>query len=312
MDYRNLGRSGLKVSAVGLGCNNFGWTIDTEQSRKVVHAALDAGVTFLDTANVYGGSGGSETALGEILGDRRKDVILSTKVGLEMSDGSKGGSRHNIMRSVEDSLRRLKTDWIDLYQLHWSDPATPIDETLRAFDDLIRDGKVRYIGSCNLAAWEVVEAEYIARELGTHRFISIQDELSLLVRDKEKTLVPALEKYGVGFLPYFPLASGLLTGKYKRDEAAPEGSRFAKLDRLANRYLTETNWNRTEALAEFCEARGKTLVELAFSWLLTRPTVASVMAGATKPEQVTANVAATDWTLSAEDLAEIDRITQDV
>ncbi|MBV7407377.1 aldo/keto reductase [Maritimibacter sp. DP1N21-5] len=311
MEYRNLGRSGLKVSAVGLGCNNFGWTIDEAQSRAVVDAAIDAGVTFLDTANVYGGGGKSETMLGNILGDKRQKVLLSTKVGLEMPDGTKGGSRWNVMASVEDSLRRLKTDYIDLYQLHWSDPSTPIDETLRAFDDLIRDGKVRYVGACNLAAWEVVEAEYLARELGTHRFVSIQDELSLLVRGKEKTLLPALDRYGVGFLPYFPLASGLLTGKYKREEGVPEGSRFAKLDRMATRYLTEANWDKTEALMAFCEARGKSLVELAFSWLLTRPTVASVMAGATKPEQVTANVAATGWVLSAEDLAEIDRITGD-
>ena len=311
MDYRKLGRSGLKVSAVGLGCNNFGWTIDEAQSRRVVDAAIDAGVTFLDTANVYGGGGASEAILGNILGEKRQKVILASKIGMEMPDGTKGGSRWNIVEGIEDSLRRLKTDYIDLYQLHWSDPSTPIDETLRAFDDLIRAGKVRYIGACNLAAWEVVEAEYLARELGSHRFVSIQDELSLIRREKEKALLPALERYGVGFLPYFPLASGLLTGKYKRDEAAPEGSRFAKVDRMATRYLTEANWDRTEALAAFCEARGRTLVELAFSWLLTRPTVASVMAGATKPEQVTANVAATDWQLTAEDLAEIDRITGD-
>lgn len=309
MDYRNLGRSGLKVSVTGLGCNNFGWTIDTDQSRAVIDAAIDAGVTLFDTANTYGNSGGSETAMGEILGPRRKDIILATKAGMQMADGTKGGSRWNIMRAVEESLTRLKTDWIDLYQLHWSDPDTPIDETLRAFDDLIRDGKVRYVGACNFAAWEAVEAEYVARELGTHRFISMQDELSLLVRDKETELLPALSAYGVGFLPYFPLASGLLTGKYSRGAEAPAGSRFATQERLANRYMTEENWTRTEALSAFCTERGHSLVELAFSWLLTRPTVASVIAGATRPEQVTANVAATGWTLSAEELAEIDRIT---
>ena len=309
MDYRNLGRSGLKVSVTGLGCNNFGWTIDTDQSRAVIDAAIDAGVTLFDTANTYGNSGGSETAMGEILGPRRKDIILATKAGMQMADGTKGGSRWNIMRAVEESLTRLKTDWIDLYQLHWSDPDTPIDETLRAFDDLIRDGKVRYVGACNFAAWEAVEAEYVARELGTHRFISMQDELSLLVRDKETELLPALSAYGVGFLPYFPLASGLLTGKYSRGAEAPAGSRFATQERLANRYMTEENWTLTEALSAFCTERGHSLVELAFSWLLTRPTVASVIAGATRPEQVTANVAATGWTLSAEELAEIDRIT---
>nr|WP_284040847.1 aldo/keto reductase [Phaeovulum sp. NW3] len=291
-----------------MGCNNFGWTIGLEQSRAVVDAALEQGVTFLDTANVYGKSGGSEQILGEILGTRRNNVVLASKVGLEMADGSKGGSRINVIRSVEDSLRRLRTDWIDLYQLHWSDPATPIDETLRAFDDLIRAGKVRYVGACNLAPWEVVEAEYMARELGTHRFISIQDELNLLVREKETSLVPALQRYGLGFLPYFPLASGLLTGKYRRNAGVPEDSRFAKLGSLADRYLTESNWALTEALARFCEERGRSLVELAFSWLLTRPTVASVMAGATRPEQIIANVAATGWALDADDLAEIDRL----
>lgn len=308
MEYRNLGRSGLKVSTVGLGCNNFGWTIGLEDSRAVIDAAIDAGITFFDTANVYGKGGGSETMMGEILGDRRKQIVLGTKAGLAMPDGSKGGSRANIVRAFEESLIRLKTDYIDFYQFHWSDPDTPIDETLRAMDDLIRAGKVRYIGCCNLAAWELVEAEYIARELGTNRFIGTQAELSLLRRENETALIPALAAYGIGFLPYFPLASGLLTGKYKRD-AIPEDSRFAKLDTMAGRYLTDENWDKTEKLAAFCEARGRTMVELAFSWLLTRPTVASVMAGATKPAQIEANVAATGWALTKDDLAEIDKIT---
>ncbi|MBV0911041.1 aldo/keto reductase [Anianabacter salinae] len=308
MDYRNLGRSGLKVSTVGLGCNNFGWTIGLEDSRAVIDAAIGAGITFFDTANVYGDGGGSETILGEVLGDRRKDIVLATKAGLKMPDGSKGGSRANILRAFDESLRRLKTDYVDFYQLHWSDPDTPIDETLRALDDLIRAGKVRYIGCCNLAAWEVVEADYIARELGTNRFIGAQAELSLLKRGNEAALIPALQAYGIGFLPYFPLASGLLTGKYKRD-AIPEGSRFAKLEGMAGRYLTDENWDKTEKLAAFCAAQGRTLVELAFSWLLTRPTVASVMAGATKPAQIEANVAATGWVLGDADLIEIDKIT---
>ncbi|MAM61313.1 aldo/keto reductase [Maritimibacter sp. UBA3975] len=308
MDYRNLGRSGLKVSTVGLGCNNFGWTIDLEQSRAVIDAAIDAGITFFDTANVYGNGGGSEEIMGQVLGERRKDIVLATKAGLKMPDGSKGGSRANIVRAFDESLIRLKTDYIDFYQFHWSDPETPIDETLRAMDDLMRAGKVRYIGCCNLAAWEMVEAEYIARELGTNRFIGTQAELSLLRRDNETALIPALEAYGIGFLPYFPLASGLLTGKYKRD-AIPEGSRFDKLEGMAGRYLTEENWDKTEKLMAFCEARGRTLVELAFSWLLTRPMVASVMAGATKPSQIEANVAATGWALSEDELAEIDTIT---
>lgn len=309
MELRPLGRSGLKVSTVSLGCNNFGWRIGKEEARAVLDAALGAGINFLDTANIYGGGGTSEAILGEIMGKRREDVVLASKFGMKMPDGSLGADRRYIVKCVEDSLQRLRTDRIDLYQLHQPDPTTHIDETLRALDDLIRAGKVLYIGSCNLSPWQVVEAEYVAREIGTHRFISVQDELSVLIRDKEESLLPALQAIGVGLLPYFPLASGLLTGKYARGATFPEDSRFAKIDRLADRYLTERNWARTEALAGFCEARGKTLLDLAFSWLLTRPTVASVMAGATRPEQIVQNVAAASWTLGAEDLAAIDAIT---
>jgi aryl-alcohol dehydrogenase-like predicted oxidoreductase len=309
MKLRNLGTSGLRIPEIGLGCNNFGWRIGLEESRAVVDKAIDVGITFFDTANIYGGGGGSETLLGEILGERRKSIVLSTKFGMTL-EGRKGASRSYIIECVEDSLRRLKTDWIDLYQLHEVDPLTPIDETLRALDDLVRAGKVRYIGCSNLPAWQVVQAHYIARELGTERFVSAQDEYSAIIRDNEKDLIPALEACGMGFLPYFPLASGLLTDKYKRGADLPSDSRFATIDRMAARYLNDANWQKTEKLAAFCEKRGRTLVELAFNWLLAQPVVTCVMAGATKPEQVEANVKAAEWKLTPEELAEIDAITK--
>jgi aryl-alcohol dehydrogenase-like predicted oxidoreductase len=310
MQLRNLGKSGLRVSTVGLGCNNFGGRLDLEASRRVVHKALDLGITFLDTADIYGDAGGSETILGEVLGDRRKEIVLATKFGMVMSEERqlKGASRRYIMSAVEDSLRRLKTDWIDLYQLHTPDPLTPIEETLRALDDLVRQGRVRYIGCSNLPAWQVVEAQWTSRTLGLEAFVSCQDEYSLLVRDIERELVPAAQAYGLGVIPYFPLASGLLTGKYKHDAPLPEGTRLANTQRLASRYMTERNWRKVERLNQFCEARNRSLLELAFSWLLARPQVASVIAGATRPEQVEQNVAAAGWVLSQDDLAEIDRV----
>jgi aryl-alcohol dehydrogenase-like predicted oxidoreductase len=227
---RNLGTSGLRVSTIGLGCNNFGGRIDLEASRRVVHKALDLGVTLLDVADVYGGLGGghlgaSEECLGAILGERRKDVVLATKFGIPMSDTLKGASRRYIMTAVEASLRRLKTEWIDLYQVHRADPETPMEETMRALDDLVRQGKVRYLGCSNFAAWEVVDAQWTARHWGLHHFISSQDEYSLVVRGIERELLPAIRAHGLGLLPYFPLASGLLTGKYKRNTAMPAGGR---------------------------------------------------------------------------------------
>ncbi|MBS7704473.1 aldo/keto reductase [Chelatococcus asaccharovorans] len=310
MEFRNLGRSGLRVSVVGLGCNNFGGRLDVEATRSVVHKAIDAGITLFDTADIYGNRGGSESQLGEVLGPRRKDIVLATKFGMAMDDVDvlKGGSRRYIMAAVEASLKRLKTDWIDLYQLHRPDPLTPIEETLRALDDLIRAGKVRYIGCSNLPGWQVVEAHFTARELGINGFASVQDEYSLVERGIERELVPAASRYGFGLLPFFPLASGLLTGKYKRGEAAPAGTRFAE-QRYADRYFNDRNWDIVEGLRGFAEARGHSLLELAFSWLAARPLVASVIAGATKPEQVEANIKAASWQLTAEDLAEIDRIT---
>jgi aryl-alcohol dehydrogenase-like predicted oxidoreductase len=311
MKTRNLGRSGLSVSVVGLGCNNFGMACDLEASRAVVHKALDAGITLFDTADVYGGSGGSETILGQALGDRRKDIVLATKFGMPMDEAGtrKGASRRYILSAVEASLSRLQTDWIDLYQIHKADPLTPLEETLRALDDLIRQGKVRYIGCSNHPAWQVTEAKWIARELGASTFISCQDEYSLLARDPERELLPAMEAHGLGLLPYFPLACGLLSGKYKRNEI-PEGARLGKVPRLAERYLTPANWQIVESLQEFCAKRGRTLLELAFSWLAAQGTVASIIAGATKAAQVEQNTRAVEWQLSADDLAEINRLTK--
>jgi aryl-alcohol dehydrogenase-like predicted oxidoreductase len=311
MNRRSLGKSGLQVSTVGLGCNNFGGRIDLDATRKVVHKALDLGITLFDTADIYGDDGGSEDCLGQILGDRRKDIVLATKFGMEFGKTGvmKGASRRYIMSAVEDSLRRLKTDWIDLYQLHAPDPLTSMEETLRSLDDLVRQGKVRYIGCSNLPAWQVVEAQWIARQQGLESFISCQDEYSLVRRDLESELQPAMQRYDLGLLPFFPLASGLLTGKYKRNAPPPEGTRFATTQRLADRYATAANWAIVEGLADFCAKRGHSLLELAFSWLLARPPVASVIAGATKPEQLEQNVKAADWALTPEDLAEIDRLT---
>jgi len=312
MEIRNLGRSGLRVSAVGLGCNNFGQRIDLEASRKVIHKAIDLGVTLFDTADIYSNMGGSETVLGEVLGTRRKDIVLATKFSKPMSqdDTKQGASRRYIMSAVEASLKRLKTDYIDLYQQHDYDPLTPIDETLRALDDLVRQGKVRYIGNSNFPAWRIAEAEHVARAMNTSRFISCQDEYSLVVRDIEKELLPCAREYGLGLLPFFPLASGLLTGKYKRGEAAPADTRLAIVQRLRDRYITPRNEAIVEKLVAFAQARGHTLLELAFSWLAARPQVASVIAGATRVEQVEQNVKALAWNLSAEEMAEIDGMTK--
>jgi aryl-alcohol dehydrogenase-like predicted oxidoreductase len=312
MELRNLGRSGLRVSPVGLGCNNFGWRIEIEPSRKVVHKALDVGVNLLDTADMYG-DGQSEDMLGQILGPRRKDVVLATKfsAGFTGMTGGPFGSRHYIMNAVEASLKRLRTDWIDLYQFHWPDPRTPMEETLRALDDLVHQGKVRYIGISNHPAWQVADAQWIARHNGLNAFVSCQDEYSLVVRGVEKELIPAMRQFGMGLLPYFPLASGLLTGKYKKGAAPSADSRFgsASMGRLGSRYMTDANWPIVEKLEQLVAKRGHTMLELAFSWLLANPTVSSVIAGATKPEQIEQNVKAATWTIGAEDLAEIDTIT---
>ncbi|MEJ8573065.1 aldo/keto reductase [Microbaculum marinum] len=308
MEYRNLGRSGLIVSAVGLGCNNFGGRTDRETSVKVIHKSLDMGVTLLDTADMYAERGNSERVLGETLGARRKDIVLATKFAAPMDDEGRlrGASRGYIISAVEASLTRLKTDWIDLYQLHFPDPRTPIEETLRALDDLVRQGKVRYIGCSNLSAWRVTEALWTSKSLGLESFASVQEEYSLIVRDVERDMMPMAEEYGLGILPYFPLASGLLTGKYKRGEPAPAGSRFAISQPLADKCWTDRNAERAEAFRAIAEANGFSLLELAFSWLLSRPQISSVIAGASRPEQIEQNVAAAGRSLDQEMLSAVD------
>ena len=312
MQKRNLGTAALEVSVVGLGGNNFGGRIDFAASERVVHAAIDLGINLIDTADSYGNKGGSEEWLGRILGDKRKKVVLATKFGLPMDDAGtlEGASRRYIMHAVEASLTRLRTDWIDLYQLHRPDPLTPIEETLRALDDLVREGKVRSIGCSNLSAQQVGEAQDTARRHGLAAFVSCQDEYSLLVRDIERELIPAAKVHGMGLLPYFPLASGLLTGKYKRSAPLPQGSRLSKNARHAEEFITERNWHVIGELETFAGQRGRTLLELAFSWLLHDEVVASVIAGATSQAQVEQNIRAAQWTLSAEEVAEIDRITR--
>ena len=311
MEYRNLGSSGLRVSLVGLGCNNFGMRLDLEQTRAVVDRAFDLGITLFDTADMYGGRGGSETQLGKILGHRRKDIVLASKFGMAMSDdGTKiGASRRYIMSAVEDSLRRLKTDWIDLYQLHQPDPLTPLDETMQALDDLVTQGKIRYIGCSNLPSWQVVESQWISKSMGLNRFVSCQDEYNILNRNVEAELIPAMQKYGCGLLPYFPLASGLLTGKYKRTEM-PEGARLTDMPTFANRiYLTDENFDIVDNLNKFAQKTGHSILELAFGWMASRPTTASIIAGATKPEQIDANVAAVNWVLSQSEIDEVNKIS---
>ena len=313
MEIRNLGRSGLRVSAVGLGCNNLGGRIDLEASRRVVDEALEAGITLFDVADIYGRDlhyGASEEVLGEVLGARRHDIVLATKFGMPMDAKGilTGASRRYVMQAVEASLKRLRTDCIDLYQLHKPDPLTPIDETLRALDDLIRAGKVRYVGCSNLPAWEVAQAQHVARELGLNRFVSCQDELSLVATGAERELIPAIERYDIGLLPYFPLASGLLTGKYRRGEAPAAGTRFGNWERLGTPYLTQRNWVVVERLEALASEHGHRLIDLAFGWLLAKPCVSSVIAGATRPEQVRANVAAGSVRLSPETLAAIDTV----
>lgn len=311
MQFRNLGPSGLRVSVVGLGCNNFGGRIDDAAAKVVIHKALDVGITLFDTADIYGNAGGSEATMGAILGDRRKDIVLASKFCMPMDKDGKlqGASRRYIMTAVEASLKRLRTDYLDLYQLHRPDPLTPIEETLRALDDLVRAGKVRYIGCSNLAGWQVVDADWTARAGNLARFISCQDEYSLLVRKHERELFPAMQSKGLSLLPYFPLANGLLTGKYKRNAAMPSGARMTKEAARAEQILTDQNWTIAEKLDDFSRARGHTLLELAFSWLASKPFIASVIAGATKPEQVEANAKAASWMMNADELAEADKIT---
>lgn len=311
MEQRNLGRSGLIVSAVGLGCNNFGSRIDRAATRQVVHKALDLGITFFDTSNTYGERGASEEFLGRALCGERHRVVLASKFArpMDREGRQQGASRRYIIGAVEASLRRLGTDYIDLYQQHIADPRTPMEETLRALDDLVRLGKVRHIGCSTLSPAQVVEAQAISLQFALERFVSCQERYSLLERAVEAELMPVIQSHGLGLIPFSPLANGMLTGKYRRNRPLPTGARLSTTPRLAENTLTERNWLLVERLAAFCEARGRTLLELAFGWLLRRPAVASVIGGATSPEQVAANVAAAGWYLSREDMDEIDRLT---
>ncbi|WP_018217036.1 aldo/keto reductase [Salinispora vitiensis] len=308
MTYRRLGDSGLVVSAVGVGCNNFGRRVDLDGTRAVVAAALDSGINFFDTADIYGAPpGGSEELLGQVLKGRRDDVVIATKFGMDM-DGHNGpdhgarGARRYVMRAVEASLRRLQTDHIDLYQLHEPDPGTPIDETLAALDDLVTAGKVRYLGNSNLDGWQIADADWTASSRGLTRFISAQNHYSLLERGVEAEVVPACERFGLGLLPFFPLANGLLTGKYKRGEAPPSGSRLAGGGRYAAR-LAAADWDTIEALQAYAAERGLSLLQVAIGGLAAQPAVTSVIAGATTPDQIRANAAAGAWVPDADDLA---------
>jgi len=310
MRYRPLGDSGLMVSVTGLGCNNFGRRLDLDGTRAVVDSALEAGITLLDTADMYGGEGRSEELLGEVLTGRRDQVVLATKFGHQAVDMGYGpaagakGSRAYIRRAVERSLRRLRTDYLDLYQIHTPDPVTPVAETLAALAELVAEGKVRYLGNSNFTGWQIADAAHVARATGAVPFVSAQNHWSLLERGAEAEVVPAARHLGLGVLPYFPLANGLLTGKVRRGQAPPPGSR------LAGRpgYLTESKLDRVEALITWAAGRGLTILEVAIGALAAQPGCASVIAGAMSPEQVKANVAAGEWIPSATDLGEIDRI----
>jgi aryl-alcohol dehydrogenase-like predicted oxidoreductase len=307
MRYRPLGDSGLVVSVVGLGCNNFGWRTNLNRSRAVVESALEQGVTFFDTADVYGDS---EDFLGRILKGRRDDVVIATKFGSDLhgalgEDYGARAARRYVRLAVERSLTRLRTEWIDLYQLHRTDEATPIDETLSVLTDLMHEGKIRYIGSSNLAGWQITDADWTARTRNLERFISAQARYNLLDRRAETEVIPAAAHSGIGIIPYYPLASGLLTGKYRRGEPPPDGSRLQG----RTQELTEERFDRIEAIERYAEERGLSLLDVAIGGLAALPSVASVIAGATTPDQVRRNVAAGTWVPEASDLEALDALT---
>jgi len=308
MRYRRLGNSGLKVSVVGLGCNNFGRRLDRAATARVVHTAIDCGITLFDTADVYG-NGESEEYVGAAVADRRDRVIIATKFAGQMGDGpmDRGGSRGHIRAAVEASLTRLGTDYIDLYQIHSPDRDTPLDETLSTLNDLVSEGTVRYIGCSNYAGWQIGDAAWISRIRGWAPFVSAQNHYSLLHRDVEREVIPACAYFGLGMLPYFPLASGMLTGKYRRDQEPPEGTRLAGSPN-AGRYLNDQNFDIVESLERFGKEHGASLLQIAIAGPAAQSQVASVIAGATRPEQVVANVEAGLWEPSPDELAEINRI----
>jgi aryl-alcohol dehydrogenase-like predicted oxidoreductase len=313
MAYRPLGESGLMVSAVGVGCNAFGRRVDLDGVREILDAAQDVGVTLLDTADIYGSDGASEAMLGEALAGRRDEFVVATKFGMDMrgangADHGVRGSRRYVRRAVEASLRRLQVDHIDLYQFHEPDDTTPIEETLSALTDLVREGKVRYVGCSNFAGWQVADADWTARTAGHERFVSVQNRYSLLDRTVEDEVVPAAERFGLGVLPFFPLEYGLLTGKYRRNEAAPAGSRATA---APSPWLQSADWDRIEALEKYAEKRDLSILEVAIAGLAAQPAVSSVISGATRGAQVRSNAAALRWEPTEADLVELDEITAD-
>ena len=312
MEYRDIGTSDLKVSVVGLGCNNFGARMDLAAARTLVHHAIDRGINHFDTADIYGPRGKSEEILGEILGSKRQEVVIATKFGMVFDEAGamKGASRKYIMTAVEGSLRRLNTDYIDLYYQHRADPSVPIEETLRALDDLVKQGKVRHIGNSNFDGKQLDEADATARKLGLTRFICAQDELSLIKRHIEKDRVPAMQRDKIALVPYFPLASGLLTGKYRRGAPVPAGTRMAAKNRLSDLFWTQENLELTYRIVEFCEQRKLNMLDVAFAWLLEKPFVPSVIAGASRPEQIDANIKAAAAKLSGAELGALDKLTE--
>jgi len=309
MEYRSLGNSGLKVPEIGLGGNNFGWWADEQTSVAVINHAIDLGVNFIDTADMYD-RGRSEEFVGKAIKGKRVQVIIATKFSTPMGEGpnERGGSRHYIMKAVDASLKRLQTDYIDLYQIHRPDPSTPIEETLRALDDIVRAGKVRYIGCSNFAAWQLCEALWTSKVNNLHSFVTVQPPYNLLTRQIERELVPCCQAYKIGVIPYTPLAGGFLTGKYRRGEEPPADGRLSGPNPAYRRILTEANWDKLAKLEAFTAERGHTVGELAISWLLSKPWISTVIAGARRTEQVSANVAASGWKLTAEEVAEVESI----
>jgi aryl-alcohol dehydrogenase-like predicted oxidoreductase len=310
MEYRKLGGSGLKVSEIGLGGDTFGKYVDEATAIAIIRYALDLGINFIDTADAYGNQGQSEEIIGKVVKGKRSEVIIATKFGLAMGEGpnQSGGSRHHILNAVDASLKRLSTDYIDLYQIHYPDPMTPIEETLYALDDLVHAGKVRYIGCSNFAAWQLCEALWTSRVHNLQPFVTVQPRYNLIERHIEQELLPCCQAYNIGVIPWYPLAAGFLTGKYRRGEAPPADTRLGKNQRTSSQMLSDANFDKLDRLQDFASQRGHTIAELAISWLLSHPWVSTVIAGATKVEQVSANAAAARWKLDAGEIAQLEKI----
>ena len=310
MQYRTLGNSDLKLSVLGLGCNNFGGRADVPTTKRVIDHCVDVGVNHFDTADIYGGDGKSEDFMGQVIGDKRKKMIIATKFGLPMTAGS-GGSRKYMTTAIEASLKRLRTDYIDLYYLHKPDHKTPIEETLGALNELKKQGKIRWYANSNMEGSEIDAADAVAKKNNFAPFVAAQDELSLIKRGTERDRIPAMLRHGLSFIPYFPLASGLLTGKYKRNQPMPAGTRLSTPGRLADVFVHDNLFELTYKIGDFCDKRGYNMLDVAFAWLLAKPYITSVIAGAVKTEQIDANAKATDFKLSAADVAELDKLTVD-